>query len=86
MIDIFPMIQPEAIATDDEMPLYREVKWNYEKNTPIWENGNPIFVEGKEAVAVWIYKALSTPRFRYEIYSWNFGCETESLIGQDCTE
>ncbi len=39
-------------------------------------------VEGKEAVKVWIWKAIRTPRFRYEIYTWAYGSEFESLLGQ----
>ena len=42
-------------------------------------------VTGKEAVKVWIFKALMTPRFRYEIYTWAYGSEFESLIGQAYT-
>ena len=37
---------------------------------------------GKEAVKVWIWKAIRTPRFRYEIYSWAYGSEFETLLGQ----
>ena len=30
---------------------------------------------------IWIYKALSTARFRYIAYSPAFGCEAERLVG-----
>ena len=43
-------------------------------------------VTGREAVKVWAYKALNTPRYAYEMYSWNYGNEMESLIGQAYTE
>lgn len=32
-----------------------------------------------------IYKILNTERYRYEIYSWNYGVELESLFGQHVT-
>lgn len=82
---LFPMIQPEAVETpgeEEEYPLYREVKWDYETNAPVFRGGNPVFVEGVQAVQVWAWKALNTPRFRYEIYSWNYGSEVESLVGE----
>lgn len=43
-------------------------------------------VEGKEAVKVWIWFALQTPRYRHYIYSWDYGSEFEELIGQRYTE
>lgn len=80
------MIQPQSSMVETEPKMYKEVKWDYEKNTPIFNNGSPVIVSGKEAVLVWARKALQTPRFRYEIYTWNYGCETESLIGMPYTE
>lgn len=43
-------------------------------------------VEGKEAVKVWIWLALQTPRYRYYIYTWDYGNDFEELIGQGYTE
>lgn len=43
-------------------------------------------VEGKEAVKVWIWLALQTPRYRYYIYTWDYGNDFEELIGQGFTE
>lgn len=86
---IFPMIQPEAAETGnaaEEYPPYREVKWDYKKNAPVYKNGNPVITEGAEAVKVWAWKALHTPRFRCEIYSWNYGSEVESLVGEAYSE
>lgn len=39
-------------------------------------------VEENEAIKVWIYFALNTPRYRYLIYSWDYGNELEDLVGQ----
>lgn len=39
-------------------------------------------IDGKEAVEQAIYKIISTERFQYEIYSWNYGTELRELIGQ----
>lgn len=85
-MSIFPMIQPQIYANVVEKKLYKEIKWDFEKNVPIFHNGSPFIVSGKEAVVVWAWKALQTPRFIHEIYTWNYGCEIESLIGQPFTE
>lgn len=85
-MSLFPIIQPQAIETAMDLPLYKEVKWDFERNAPVFKNGSPVIVTGKEAVLVWAWKALHTPRFRYEIYTWNYGCEIEELIGQPFTE
>ena len=39
-------------------------------------------VEGGEAIKVWIWFALRTPRYRFYAYSWDYGSEFEDLIGQ----
>lgn len=85
-MSLFPMIQPETVESETELPLYREVAWDYENNRPIYKNGNPVMVEGKEAVSVWAWNALHTDRFRYEIFTWDYGNETESLVGQNYSE
>lgn len=43
-------------------------------------------VEGLEAIKVWIWFALQTPRYRYYIYTWDYGSEFEDLLGQGYTE
>lgn len=89
MTEIFPMAQPNLEAepdTEPEYPLYRDVKWDLEENQPVFANGSPIIAEGKEAVLGWAMRALSTERDRHEIYSEDYGCEIEYLIGQPYTK
>ena len=86
MTDLFPIIQPEEVQEETELPLYREVKWEFEKGEPVFRGGEPVVAEGAEAIKTWVWKALVTERARYEIYSWNFGSEVESLIGQPYTD
>ena len=43
-------------------------------------------VEGAEAIKVWIWLVLQTPRYRYYIYSWDYGNEFEELIGRGYSE
>ncbi len=84
-MSLFPIIQPQLHQVDPELPLYREVAWDFAAGKPLFKAGQPVFVTGLEAVKTWIYKALLTPRTLHEIYTWNFGCEVGSLVGQDFT-
>ncbi len=43
-------------------------------------------VEGLEAIKTWIWLVLQTPRYRYYVYTWDYGNEFEDLIGQGYTE
>lgn len=43
-------------------------------------------VEGLEAIKIWIWIMLQTVRYRYYVYSWDYGNEFEDLIGQGYTE
>lgn len=83
---LFPSIQPSLQQSTGALSLYREAAWDFQAAQPVFKNGNPVYVTGKEAVKVWCWKALLTQRKRYEIYSWDFGCEAESLIGQNFSE
>lgn len=85
-MNLFPIIQPQASEEETELALYKEVKWDFVNDIPVYVNGAPVIVSGKDAVLVWAWKALHTPRYRHEIYTWDFGNEAESLIGQPITE
>lgn len=39
-------------------------------------------INGIEAVKQMIYKTLMTERYKYEIYSWNYGIELDDLFGK----
>lgn len=85
-MEIFPAIQPMSVSAETDLPLYQEIGWDFKNNVPIFEDGKPKIVTGREAVKVWAYKALNTPRYAHEMYSWDYGNEMESLIGQAYTE
>lgn len=83
-MSIFPMISPpeDQGAQNQSLPLCKEVAWDFEHDVPIFRGGVPVVVTEKEALKVWIWRALRTQRFRYEIYTWAYGSEFESLLGQ----
>ena len=86
MSGIFPVVQPEAAqAATEQLPLCKEIAWDYKRGIPIFSGGRPLVVEGKEAVKVWAWKALNTQRFCHDIYTWAFGCEAQSLVGRSFT-
>lgn len=75
----------EEEQQNDTMPLYKEVAWDFTENIPILENGEYKIVSGTEAVKTWAYKALKTERFRYLIYSFDYGTDLQNLIGKNYT-
>ena len=87
-MSLFPFISNnvDEVKVDNSFPLYREVAWDFEKDTPVIQNGDFKIVEGNEAIKVWVYKALLTPRYNYSIYSWDYGSELMDLIGKAYTQ
>lgn len=87
-MSIFPMIQPpeDAVVAAQTLPLAQEAAWDFVNDRPIYRRGEPVIVTGKDAVKVWIWNAIHTERYRYEIYSWAYGSEFHSLVGQAYTE
>lgn len=83
MADIFPFLDvPETVQGDSqELEMFREYAFDFDKGDFIYQDGKPLVLEGSEALKIWIKKALSTERYRYLIYDWNYGNEFENLIG-----
>lgn len=83
MEQIFPFLDPQAVPViASGLPVAREVKWDYERDHPVYVGGAPVMVERAEAVAVWAWNALHTERWRWPLFTGNYGNEIDSLIGQ----
>ena len=85
MSGIFPFINGDdglLEASSNNLPVYKECAWDFVKDEAIFVDGSPKIVYKNEAIKVWIYKAIKTNRYQHEIYSWDYGCEIESLIGK----
>ena len=85
MSGIFPFLNGDDGILDnnyDDLPVYKECDWDFIKDEAIFVDGSPKIVYKNEAIKVWIYKAIKTNRYQHEIYSWDYGCEIESLIGK----
>ena len=86
-MSLFPFISNnvDEVKVNNNFPLYKEVAWDFEKDTPILENGDFKIVEGNNAIKVWVYKSLLTPRYSYSVYSWDYGSELMDLVGKAYT-
>lgn len=82
MRQLFPVFENTASTQTAPLPLLRDVAMDYERGVPLFSAGNPVFVTGREAVKSWAYRAVKTARYRYSCFSWDYGCELESLAGQ----
>jgi len=79
---IFPDEVDYTEVAESELPIYKDWAVDFENGCLLIENGKPSVVEGLEALAVWIYKALKTERGLYLAYSDDFGEEFPALIGE----
>lgn len=84
-MSIFPFINGDdglLEASGNNLPLYKECAWDFVNDRAIFVDGSPKIVYGNEGIKVWIYKAIKTNRYEFEIYTWDYGSEIESLIGK----
>lgn len=66
--------------SSENLPIFKEYAWDFDNDEFIIQDGEMVIIEGNDALRVWIYKALKTPKFRYLAYSFSFGNEFELLI------
>lgn len=64
-----------------------EIEEQPSKNYKMDLNGNSVrgFCDSLEAMKQTVFRILSTERYQYIIYSWNYGIETLDLYGQPVT-
>lgn len=75
---MYPFVDAENnAASDNTIDIPREYGINFETGQLTGK-----IVEGIEAVKVWAWLALQVPRYRYYVYSWNYGQEYEELVGK----
>ncbi len=79
---MFPFYGEKKSEEKIELPICKDIDWDFENNKPNYVNGIPKWVYGLEAVKAWCYRVLQVKRYRLEMYSWNFGVEFERLIGK----
>lgn len=74
---IIPFLQDETVNQEQRVIVSKEYAIDYETGQL---TGN--IVEDKEAVKVWIIKALKTSRYIHDIYTWDYGQDLNDLIGK----
>ena len=72
--------EQQAEETKD-LPLFKEMAIDFTTGEVLSKDGEIVFLEGKEALNVWIWKALKTERNRFKAYSSNFGSDIYKEIG-----
>ncbi|TGE33318.1 DUF2634 domain-containing protein [Desulfosporosinus sp. Sb-LF] len=86
-MSIFPtevlsdLIQTTVVDSAAPAPA-KEFAWDFVANDFIFVDGKNITVTGKDAVKIWIWKALQTAKNRYRAYTSSFGNDLETLISQ----
>lgn len=81
---ILPSFITQEIKTFKENQKYIDAKeFAFDFNEKKMIDGT---VEKKSAVKIWIYNALKTERYRWEIYSWQYGASLEQYIGKSYSD
>ncbi len=87
-MSIFPddagvaVLTPSSSSDTSSLPMAKEYAWDFVNNDFLLTNGKNVIVTGKEAIKVWLWKAFQAERYKYLAYSWNYGQEFNSIIGQ----
>lgn len=80
-MSIFPFTDPEQVKTGQRrIPMAREYAYDFYKGDFKLKNNKPYLVEGKEALKIWVTKALLTGRYKEVIHTWSYGSEFEDKI------
>lgn len=86
--DLYPFIIEEENSKDDSLEMFKEIAWDYLRDKPLVDEKTKdyVIVEGDEALKIWIYKVIKIARYRYQIFSTDYGTELEELVGDKYTK
>lgn len=76
-MSLFPFLLRNIEEVTESVTTYKEYEFDFHTGKLTGK-----ILEGKEALKMWVYKALLTKRYIYPIYSWDYGQDLEELIGQ----
>lgn len=83
---LFPILPAPSGREASSLPLLRDVAMDYSTGLVRFAAGEPVMVEGAEAVYSWSWRMLHTARYRYSHLSWTLGNELEALVGRPYRE
>jgi len=76
-------IQVRQVQPLVDLDYGQSPRFDFQNNEFVFNNNGDIeLAAGLDNLRQWIYKAVKTPRYRYIIYTHQFGNEYEDLIGQ----
>lgn len=78
---MFDLYKEDTQSSEEAIP--REYKYDFTERKFALSNGSPQWVEGLEAIKIWIYKTLLTQRGYFMAYSFEYGQDYEDLIGSE---
>lgn len=70
------------VNTSVELPIFKELAFDFETGQLKTKGGQYYYVEKNEAIKIWCWKALFSPRYVHLAYSVNYGNEIYTLIGR----
>jgi len=76
------LTEQTQIAEKSELPIFKELAFDFETGQLKTRGGQYYYVEKNEAIKIWIWKALFVSRFTYLAYSTDYGNEIYTLIGR----
>lgn len=80
-MSIFPFTSYAEEPRQEELPVFKEMAYDFEKNCLLRRNGKIYLVEKDEALKVWIWKALKAKRYIWPAYSRIYGTEIDKVQG-----
>ena len=76
------LTQQTQLGTVAELPIFKELAFDFETEQLKTRGGQYYYVEKNEALKIWIWKALHASRYTYLAYSTDYGNEINTLIGR----
>ncbi len=76
----YRIVKDSDLDENENLKNQKRKSKNYKMN--FYDKNIRGFVDEKEAVKQAIGKILSTERYKYNIYSWNYGVEFSDLFGE----
>lgn len=80
-MNLFPDLSVAKLDAKEELPIFKEWAFDFEKQELKTRNGSYYLIEKEEALKIWIYKALKVARYTFTAYSARYGTEIEELFG-----
>ena len=73
--------EEQQMGNNKNLPLFKEMAIDFDTGEILTKYGEIVILKGKEALNIWIWKALKTERNRFKAYSGNFGSDIYKEIG-----